>query len=238
MSNTYFRFKQFTVHQERCAMKVSTDACIFGAWTPVAEGVKNILDIGTGTGLLALMLAQRNADVCIDAIELDPDAAMQARQNIEQSPWRDRIQAIEGDVRNYPFSKKYDLIICNPPFFQNSLLGPDSARNNVRHNLSLSFEDLLNRLNALLSPKGYCSILLPVAEHGRWEQLIIANGYTVFNKLLICLSGESAVPNRIASLCALQPAVEVTHQTLYIYKDKGLYTNDFRHLLSPFYLNL
>src|SRR5690606_2219536 len=98
MSNSYFRFKQFTVHQEHCAMKVSTDACIQGAWTPIGAQVKNILDIGAGTGLLSLMLAQRQPQAKIDAIELDAAAAQQAAQNIAASPWADWVAVITGDI--------------------------------------------------------------------------------------------------------------------------------------------
>src|SRR5205085_2984467 len=122
-SNSYFQFKQFRVQQEATAMKVSTDACIQGAWTPIEPFVKNVLDIGTGTGLLSLMVAQRNNHILIDAIELDENAAQQATENIHASPWGDRINIVNGDIRNYTFNRQYDLIICNPPFFQNSLLG-------------------------------------------------------------------------------------------------------------------
>lgn len=106
MSNSWFQFKRFTIHQDRCAMKVSTDACIQGAWTPLKQGVKRILDIGCGTGLLTLMLAQRTESAIIDAIELDEDAALQAKENVQKSPWKDRIKVIQADVRDY-FS-------CNP----------------------------------------------------------------------------------------------------------------------------
>lgn len=133
MSNSYFQFKQFRVEQDRCAMKVTTDACIQGAWTPVLPSVKNVLDVGTGTGILALMLAQKNSEITVDAIEVDKDAAGQARANVAGSPWRERINILEGDVRNYPFDKRYDLIITNPPFFSNSLLGDDVNKNLARH---------------------------------------------------------------------------------------------------------
>eukprot|EP01136_Pigoraptor_vietnamica_P012822 Opistho-1_new@53158 len=117
MSNHYFQFKQFTIHQDKCAMKVSTDACIQGAWTPIANDVVHVLDIGTGTGLLSLMLAQRNSNIHIDAIELDADAARQAQENISASPWADRVDVMQGDVTAYQFAKQYDMVICNPPFF-------------------------------------------------------------------------------------------------------------------------
>src|SRR5882724_12429409 len=122
MSNHFFQFKQFTIHQDHCAMKVTTDASLFGAWAEESvrsrePGVRNILDIGTGTGLLSLMLAQRiNAD--IDAIEIDEAAAEQAIENTEASAWKERITVINADAKNYSFPKKYDCIISNPPFYE------------------------------------------------------------------------------------------------------------------------
>src|SRR5882724_8546870 len=123
MANTYFQFKQFTIHQDRCAMKVTTDACLFGAWATVgirklAPEAKTILDIGSGTGLLSLMIAQQ-CDVLIDAVEIDKAAAAQAKENSTASPWKEKIMVIEGDIRymaRYPINR-YDIVICNPPFY-------------------------------------------------------------------------------------------------------------------------
>ncbi|MGN6568280.1 MAG: tRNA1(Val) (adenine(37)-N6)-methyltransferase, partial [Flavipsychrobacter sp.] len=143
MSNQYFQFKQFRIEQDKCAMKVSTDACIQGAWTPIHDHVRHVLDIGTGTGLLSLMLAQRDPRMHIDAVELDEQAATQAKENIVSSPFSERIDIIHGDAKEYQANQQYDLIICNPPFFQNSLLGDNSKRNTARHTLSFSYEDLL-----------------------------------------------------------------------------------------------
>src|SRR5262245_25570320 len=123
MSNTFFQFKQFRIEQDKCAMKVSTDACIQGAWTPIEENVRNVLDIGTGTGLLSLMLAQRKPGIRIEAIEIEEQAYKQAAENVAYSPWAEQIHVIPGDVRNDSLNRKFDLIVCNPPFFQNSLLG-------------------------------------------------------------------------------------------------------------------
>src|SRR6185369_1848613 len=121
MSNSYFQFKQFTIHQDRCAMKVTTDACLFGAW--VAEKVKsqkskikNLLDIGTGTGLLSLMYSQKNSNCTIDAIEINEEAYEQAKENVAASPFAEQVHVMKGDVRTFLLDKKYDLIISNPPF--------------------------------------------------------------------------------------------------------------------------
>jgi tRNA1Val (adenine37-N6)-methyltransferase len=236
MSNNYFRFKQFTVQQDKCAMKVSTDACIQGAWTPVDENVSSVLDIGTGTGLLSLMLAQRSEGIHIDAIELDEDAATQAVENITSSPWKDRIEVIHADVRNYVFNKQYDMVICNPPFFNNSLLGSNDGRNNVRHTLSLSYPDLFTVIGKALKPAGYASVLLPVAEHAEWERIVRANGW-YFSRLLKVHPKGNVPANRVVSICTpLQTSC--TEEALQIYDSGGSYTELFTGLMKNYYLRL
>jgi tRNA1Val (adenine37-N6)-methyltransferase len=144
MANSYFDFKQFRIEQGNCGMKVSTDACIQGAWTPVPHGACRILDAGAGTGLLSLMLAQRAPEVMIDALEIDEAAAIQAGENISASAFADRIHIHHQDVRSFQPEDQYDLIICNPPFFINSLNSPEAARNLARHNHTLQQKDLLD----------------------------------------------------------------------------------------------
>ncbi|HCL83101.1 MAG TPA: tRNA methyltransferase, partial [Chitinophagaceae bacterium] len=129
MSNSFFRFKKFTIQQDRCAMKVCTDSCILGAWTAGRlQGAARVLDIGTGTGLLPLMLAQKTG-ATLDTIESDPEAVVQAGENIRQSPWAGRIRLLAGDVRTYPFTSFYDFIIANPPFFESDLRSPVDKKN-------------------------------------------------------------------------------------------------------------
>jgi tRNA1Val (adenine37-N6)-methyltransferase len=236
MSNSYFHFKQFTVHQDKCAMKVSTDACIQGAWTPIDDNVKAVLDIGTGTGLLSLMLAQRNSEMQIDAMELDNDAAAQAQKNISNTLWRDRINVIHADVLEYPFSKQYDMVICNPPFFQNSLLGPDDKRNNVRHTLSLTFDSLFDVIKKVLKPTGYASILLPVAEHAIWTDLANQQGWNISMELKI-IPRHDLEANRVVSICLPQDLQKI-EESIQIYQAIGEYTPAFRELMQPFYQKL
>jgi len=236
MSNSYFRFKQFTVHQEHCAMKVSTDACIQGAWTPIGAQVKNILDIGAGTGLLSLMLAQRQPQAKIDAIELDAAAAQQAAQNIAASPWADWVAVITGDIRTFRPEKKYELIICNPPFFNSSLLGPADDRNNARHTISLSYQDLFIAIQNHLQQGGLASVLLPVTEHQQWEELLRNNGWSVAYKLnVIPVAGRQ--PNRIVSLCC-EGQGTLQQEDLVIRKQGNEYSDTFKELLRPYYLDL
>ena len=145
MRYSYFRFKQFVIHQERSSMKVCTDSCILGAWTAVQlKNVKTILDIGTGTGLLPLMLAQKSESI-IDAIESDRESAGQARENVQLTPWSDRIHIIEGDVREFIGEDRYDWIITNPPFFESDLRSPERKKNEAKHDESLTLGQLIHR---------------------------------------------------------------------------------------------
>ena len=146
MANNYFQFKQFTVYQGGCAMKVCTDACIFGAVVSAQAGnnplIKNVLDIGTGTGLLSLMMAQKTAAL-IDAIEIDPLAFVQAAKNFEQSPWHNKLTIHNTDVLEFHPEKKYDLIISNPPFFEGDLKSENRKKNAAKHDTTLTLEMLL-----------------------------------------------------------------------------------------------
>lgn len=236
MSNNYFQFKQFTVHQEHCAMKVSTDACIQGAWTPVEPSVSKVLDIGAGTGLLSLMLAQRFDHIDIDAVELDKDAAEQAKKNFKDAPWSNRISLYHSDIKSYSFGQLYDMIICNPPFFQNSLQSDKVNRNMARHTGSLSYIDLLMSFDRLLTSDGYASVMLPVAEFEVWEKLLHENDWSVSTKLLVRPRAEQK-HNRVISLCKRGDTSSVRFQELSIYDING-YTNEFTQLLAPFYLKL
>src|SRR5258705_6346666 len=149
MANSYFKFKQFTIHQDRCAMKVTTDACLFGAWVAIEAGILesedgSILDIGAGTGLLSLMLAQKT-NVSIDSVEIDEAAAKQARENADASPWKERIFVMPGDAKYmaYTLCKNFDIIISNPPFYENELASPDHHKNIAHHDGGLLLDELL-----------------------------------------------------------------------------------------------
>lgn len=236
MSNSYFKFKQFTIEQGDCAMKVSTDACIQGAWTPINEHVSSVLDIGTGTGLLSLMMAQRNATARIDAVELDASAAAQARDNFVASPWQERLTVYHADVKAYQTPHRYDMVICNPPFFQNSLQGDNATRNMARHTNSLSYEDLLWSFDRVLADEGYASILLPVTEFSMWEELLASKEWYIAKKLMIKPRAELR-HNRVVGVCKRGNATNDLTEELCIYTTDG-YTEHFTELLAPFYLKL
>lgn len=236
MSNSYFQFKQFRIEQGQCAMKVSTDACIQGVWTAIDPGVRQVLDIGAGTGLLSLMLAQRNNLIIIDAIELDEDAASQANENFASSPWRERLQCYQGDAKSFSFDRKYDLIICNPPFFNKSLLGDDDQRNQARHSLHFSLEDLVKVLDQQMKENGYASVLLPGAEHQLWENVLAKAGYSISRELHI-IPAPHKPANRVISICSRQPAQKQS-ETLHIRTGEHHYNEDFKTLMQAFYLHL
>ena len=164
MSNSFFRFKQFIVQQDRCAMKVGTDGVLLGAWTEVKDA-KRIVDVGTGTGLIALMLAQRS-QAAITALEIDERAASQAAENVANSPFKTQIQVIPTSFQDFIFAdtSKYDLIVSNPPFFHNSLKGPAEDRKQARHTDSLLPEELIEGCLRLLSPNGSFCVIFPPQE--------------------------------------------------------------------------
>ena len=161
MGAEVFRFKQFEVQQQRSAMKVGTDGVLIGAWASVRPADRAVLDIGTGTGLIALMLAQRNTEAKVVGVEIDADSAAQARENVEQSPWSERIEIAECAVQEFATEQKFDLIVSNPPFFVDSLKCPDESRSKARHTDTLSFADLMRAVTRLLAPDGRFAVIVP-----------------------------------------------------------------------------
>lgn len=158
MANDYFKFRQFTVHQDRCAMKIGTDGTLLGAW---ARGGMSVLDIGTGTGLIALMMAQRFPDSQIVGIDIDPVAVEQARENVAASPFLN-IDIIEVDAKTYNVQRStFNVIVSNPPYFTDSLKCPDAQRSLARHSSSLSYGELMTVVNRLLADDGEFSVVIP-----------------------------------------------------------------------------
>ena len=160
MPKSSFKFKQFTIFHDKCAMKVGTDGVLLGAWAP-ADKAKRILDVGTGTGLIALQLAQRNPHARITAIEIDAAAAGQATENVSHSPWADRVEVICHDFRDYQPENRFDLIVSNPPYFIDALKCPDEQRCTARHAGNLNYDLLFHRSASLLEEQGVVSIIIP-----------------------------------------------------------------------------
>jgi tRNA1Val (adenine37-N6)-methyltransferase len=240
-----FRFKQFIIRQERTAMKVCTDACVLGAWASIETGTY-LLDIGTGTGLLALMAAQRNPTACIDAVELDEAAAAQARDNVVNSPFHDRIRVHQTAIQHVspftvhqsPFTILYDHILTNPPFYTNSLRSPDRATNRALHTDELPFADLLAAVRRLLAPTGTWWVLLPPPEMQRLT-LLAANLPEPLAQVR-CLHLRHHAQKPVFRHCAaFQFGTRTRHvpEELCIYEPDGrTYTAAFRALLQPYYL--
>ena len=161
MANDYFQFKQFTVHQQRCAMKVGTDGTLLGAWAHVPVASARILDIGTGTGLIALMMAQRFPDASVLGIDIDKDAVSQAQENVALSPFASRITICNENILDFDDSEGFDAIVSNPPYFVESLTCPDKQRTMARHTISLTHEGLMRSAFRLLKPNGLFSLVIP-----------------------------------------------------------------------------
>jgi tRNA1Val (adenine37-N6)-methyltransferase len=239
MSNDYFQFKQFIIHQDKCSMKVCTDACILGAW--VADKIYNrqinassILDIGAGTGLLGLMLAQKST-AKIDAVEIDENAFVQATGNFKQSLWNERLQAFQGDVKNFD-SIEYDFIISNPPFYEDDLLSPQQNKNIAKHDESLNFNELLSAIKKLISSSGNFAVLLPYHRINYFEKLAGENYFFLKEKLLIKPTLQHQYFRGI--LLFNQTESNFSEQELVIKKEDGSYSEEFIQLLKDYYLNL
>ena len=218
-------------------MKVTTDACIQAAWTPIELHVKRALDIGAGTGLLSLMLAQRSKNLKIDAIEMDSASAKQAKKNVEQSQWSDQIRVVEGDINYFVVADKYDLIVCNPPFFNNSLQSENRPRTMARHTTTLTYTDLITAIELQLKPEAYASILLPSAEFALFSKIAGDLGWNSYSTLEI-YHNEASMVNRKVGLFRKNTAIAPKIEALPIYGENGEYGSRFKELLGPFYLNL
>ena len=172
-----FQFKKFNIQQDKTAMKVGTDAVLLGAWTPISHNPESILDIGTGTGLIALMLAQRTNALQIDAFDIDENAYEQAADNFENSPWNDRLFCFHAGLDEFMEEPEdeYDLIVCNPPFYSEDYKSGDSARDTARFSDAMPFGDLIEAANLLLSEAGIFSVIIPYKEEANF--IVLANDF-------------------------------------------------------------
>ena len=237
MANDYFRFKQFTVRQDRCAMKVGTDGTLLGAWVG-ADNCRHILDAGTGTGLIALMLAQRCPDALIDALDIDADASRQAKENVDDSPFAGRIRIIHAAFSDYALATalKYDLVVSNPPYFVRSLKNPDMRRRIARHADTLPLEELMGKGRGLLAPQGRIALVLPAGREEELCALACREGLHFVRQTAVTpVLGHAA--KRILAELSASPASCPERDTLVIEKSPGEYTGDFVALTRAFYLN-
>lgn len=238
MANDYFSFKQFTIHQDRCAMKVGTDGVLLGVLAPTIDSGR-ILDIGTGTGLVGIMLSQRCPQAMVTGVELDANAAKQAEENATSTGWN--IKIINKSIQDFSSQceEKFDLIVSNPPYFINSLKAPEKNRNTARHTDELSFEELIESAEKLLSEEGKFSVIIPYSEE---ENFIgIAN-----KRNLIAESSVRIIPKvgkepkrSVITFCKCKNKINcnINVTELVIEKEeRHCYSDEFKKLTADFYL--
>ena len=216
-------------------MKVCTDACILGAYAdPGTDG--RLLDIGTGTGLLALMAAQRNPAARIDAVEIDEAAFLQAVENVNDSPFSDRVRVVHTRIQTFS-AERYDRIFCKPPFYTNHLRSPDPSVNRALHNDELPFQELIDSTLRLLKPTGQFWVLLPPFEMERLFAIARKAGLQPFRQLTIRHHNLKPVFRTITGFVPDGSPHLQTHELSIFKPDGKTYTESFRQLLQPFYLN-
>lgn len=238
MTNPFFRFKKFTVYHDKCAMKVGTDAVLLGAWADTSF-CRNILDIGTGTGIIALMLAQRS-QATVEAIDIDKEACVQATENVAASPYTERIKVVHASCADFAASnqqKRYDLIVSNPPYFINSLKCPDNKRTVARHTDTLLLSDLIREAQTLLSPSGRIALVLP------YERLEEVKALASANHLYICRQTDviptpGAAPKRLLVELSTTEENIKNRDTLTIEEARHQYTPEYIALTKEFYLKM
>ncbi|MFA9371615.1 MAG: tRNA1(Val) (adenine(37)-N6)-methyltransferase [Labilibaculum antarcticum] len=231
MANNYFEFKQFRIDQEGSAMKVGTDGVLLGAWADISKA-NRILDIGTGTGLIAMMLAQRtNSEAKIDAVEIESSSYQQAVNNFANCPWNSKINAFHLSFQNFCQSTtaRYDAIVSNPPYFLNGLKAKGESRTQARHADHLPFEDLLEGAIKLLTESGILSVVLPVEEGEYFERLARLTGFYLKRKFSVLPNPGKPVKRYLLEFC-LQKC-EPQFAELIV-------ENGQRHVYSPEYIDL
>jgi tRNA1Val (adenine37-N6)-methyltransferase len=233
VANSYFQFKEFTVNQDLSAMKVTTDSCLFGAWC--ANEIQqvhctNILDIGTGTGLLSLMIAQKN-NGNIDAVELDEKAAGQASENILSSPWKENITIYHSDILEH--IGKYDCIISNPPFYENELQSPDTRNNLAHHSSRLTLLDLVQYAGKILVDNGYLFLLFPFKRQEEAEKMLMKQNIFIQKKVIVKQTVHHS-PFRVM-IMGSKYQKDLPHTEYLSIKEGQDYSEGFKTLLKDYY---
>ncbi|MDR2928069.1 MAG: methyltransferase [Cytophagaceae bacterium] len=239
MSENRFQFKQFAIHQDKAAMKVGTDGVLLGAWTKT-DDANRVLDVGTGTGLIALMIAQRNPQSLIDAIDVESSAYLQAKENIALSAWANRIEVHHITFQQFATTacKKFDLVVTNPPFFVNSHKALNKARSCARHNDMLPVDAILDGCIAVLNTNGTIAIILPFAQYDDFKARATAKGFFEARRLTVT-PVPNKLPVRILSQWQLYKPLRSEIQELVIEKyGRHLYSEEYIALTKEFYLKM
>ena len=229
-----FHFKRFSLDDALCAMKIGTDGVILGAWADVKDAT-NLLDVGTGSGLIALMVAQRSANAHVEAIDIDEGAVEQARINVAASPWSERVVVSLADVKGYNPSHKFDHIVTNPPFFNTSLQSPDERRALARHCTTLGYDDIVAMAERLLCRGGRLSLILPADEASRFRRVAFGRLWLSRETSILSRVGEN--PKRSLMefvLCdePLMPRVD----TIAIRSNDNSFSDEYRLMTEEYYL--
>lgn len=235
MSNSFFTFKQFTIWHDKCAMKVGTDGVLLGAWVDVVHA-KNILDVGAGTGLVSLMLAQRSTAKIL-GIEIDKEAFSQAEKNIKLSPWENRVKVQNIDFKLFKTDVKYDVIVSNPPYFSDSLVSPNKQRSIARHNQELSFNELIKGVSLVLTQDGVFSLIIP--NEALSQVVDIANSLELY---VVRQTDVLSVPNSSPKRCLISFSFTKNEyrssDSLTIELSRHQYTNEYINLTKEYYLKM
>ena len=236
--NKPFGFKQFVVHQDRCAMKIGTDGVLLGAWTNLDFQPQSILDIGAGTGILSLMLAQRCDAPTIDALEIDENAYEQCVDNFEASPWGDRLYCYHAGWDEFvdEVDEVYDLIVSNPPCYSEKVASGDSARDLARQNDTLPFTELVEGVSKLLSDAGRFSVIIPFKETE--EFINLANAEALFALRICHIKGHEDAPFKRSLIEFSRTKADTIVEVLIIEKERHVYTNEYIALTKDFYLKM
>ncbi|MCO4294604.1 methyltransferase [Solitalea sp. MAHUQ-68] len=230
MSKEYFQFKQFKVYHDKCAMKVGTDGVLLGTLTET-ENCKRILDIGTGTGLIALILAQRT-NATIDAVEIENEAAAQAHDNFMISPWKSRLQCFHSSVFDFQPENKYDLIVSNPPYFINSLKSEGKKKETARHVDDAFFLNLVIKIGSMMNENGSCWIILPVNEMQHFTNEALKTGFYPYQTIEIHSFDHSGVKRIIRSFSKALKKPEL--EKFVIYDSPGKHSEQYKAVAQEF----
>ena len=234
-----FQFKQFSIEQDQCAMKIGTDGVLLGAWTPIENNPLRILDVGTGTGIIALMLAQRSSASQIDALEIDENAYEQATDNFENSPWNDRLFSFHAGLEEFVEEPedKYDLIISNPPFYTEDYKSENQQRDLARFSDAMPFEELIEAADLLLSENGIFTVIIPFKEEERFIDLCAE--VELFPIKVTRAKGSPTTPIVRSLLAFKRYELSVLEaDELIIEINRHEYTDEYIELTKDFYLKM
>ncbi len=236
MANSFFQFKEFIIHQDQCAMKVSTDSCLFGGWvSSIQKKPKNVLDIGGGTGLLTLMLAQKSNSF-FDCVEIESECFEQLKANINGSKWKDQCAIFNEDIINFKPEKKYDLIISNPPFYENQLNSTSDKINLARHHSGLLIADLFEVVEKNITDDGTFFLLLP--ESRRSECIEKARALNFFPEYIVDVKQTNKHAIFRSMFCFSKISQQPLVNEIIIKEDDGNYSDTFVSLLKDYYFSL